>query len=175
MHPTYIEELVSRSIRDRCYDNPKIKNSVDKKIRKREKAEAVITAQLKAKKSLLNTPPSQWSSVQQKLFAKYTGEQCQITKKWAKKKSSSDKSAIIGSAGTSGLIKRDIELIFDAPGSFGTGMSYKGVVCIGGYIVNKSYYPGLGHTWQMTGKQWTNYLYLDGDGKERNMRVKSWN
>lgn len=175
MHPTYLKELVSRGIRDDCYDNPKIKSSVDKKIRKREKAEAAIIAQLEAKKSLTNTPPSQWSSAQQDLFAKYSGEQCYITKKWAKNKNPSDKNAIIRSTGNSGLIRRDIEIIFDSPGSFGTGMSYKGVVCIGGYIVNKSYYPGLGHTWQMTGKQWTNYLYLDGDGRERNMRVKSWN
>ena len=75
-----------------------------------------------------------------------------------------------------GFSARDIELLQRRGRAFGTGQSWAALQCSvpGVQIVNRSFYPGLGHTWQARtpGGQ---FVYLRGDGNERNMRVHSWN
>ena len=174
-HPSYSRELEKRGLRDRCYDNPKVKEEVDEELEKKAKREAELKAKLAARAELMNTAPASWSNKQRRLFAKYSDDHCYIVQKWAKLNDKNDKRAIKASLGNKGLIARDIDLIFDPKADYGTGMSYKGVRCQGGRVVNKSYYPGLGHTWQMTFNDSYDYVYLEGNGKERNMRAKSWN
>ena len=123
----------------------------------------------------MNTAPASWSKKQRRLFAEYSDDHCYIVQKWAKLNYTADKWAIKTSLGNHGLIARDIDLIFDPKADYGTGMGYKEVRCQGGRVVNKSYYPGLGLTWQMTFNDSDDYVYFEGNGKERNMRVKSWN
>ena len=74
-----------------------------------------------------------------------------------------------------GLIKRDIEIIADRESIYGTGMTFSGLSCALGFEpeTNKAFYSGIGHRWQaVTGE---GYVYLEGDGTERGMRVRSWN
>ena len=73
-----------------------------------------------------------------------------------------------------GFSGRDVELILD--GSYGTGMSFPGLVCLVSYEpqVNTSFYPGVGHQWQAVLAN-GDYVYLEGDGTRGGMRVTSWN
>lgn len=75
-----------------------------------------------------------------------------------------------------GLTSRDFELLRNGGQSFGTGQTYVGLVCSLGYEpnVNKAFYPGIGNQWQVV-TQYQTYIYLQGDGTERGMRVTSWN
>ena len=83
----------------------------------------------------------------------------------------------IASAGLKnrGMSSREIEIILDPTLAYGTGMTFKGLSCSLGYEpqTNRSFYQGVGHRWQaVTGN---GYVYLEGDGTERGMRVTSWN
>jgi hypothetical protein len=74
-----------------------------------------------------------------------------------------------------GLIERDIEIITDKISIYGTGMTLTGLSCALRFEpeTNKAFYSGIGHRWQaVTGE---GYVYLEGDGTERGMRVTSWN
>lgn len=74
------------------------------------------------------------------------------------------------------LTARDLELLRSRNEDFGTDQSWHGLRCSvpGTRIVNRSFYPGIGHTWQARtpGGQ---FIYLRGDGTTDNMRVHSWN
>jgi hypothetical protein len=81
-----------------------------------------------------------------------------------------------------GLSLRDIDLIRNRSGTIGTGQSWQGLSCsqpgtmgrsADVRIINRSFYPGVGHTWQV--RAYRTYVYLRGDGTEKNMRVHSWN
>lgn len=75
-----------------------------------------------------------------------------------------------------GMTARDIELLQRRSQTFGTGQSWQSLQCSvpSVRIVNRSFYPGLGHTWQ-TRTSGGQFIYLQGDGTEANMRVRSWN
>ena len=176
-HPSYAVALKRRGLDDRCYDNIEIKEKVDIELAEQAKRTADFKIQSAKRADMMNTAPALWSSTQGKLFAKNIDDQCYIAKKWNEpnKKSHKNKRAIKANLGSGGLIARDVDIIFDPESDFGAGMSYNGMLCQGAYIVNKSYYPGLGHTWQMTFEDSNNYIYLEGNGKKQDMRVKSWN
>ena len=74
-----------------------------------------------------------------------------------------------------GLSARDMELLASRSRQFGTGQSFVGLVCSLGYrpSVNKSFYQGVGHRWQAVLPR--QFVYLEGDGSDRNMRVTGWN
>jgi len=74
-----------------------------------------------------------------------------------------------------GLSGRDIELLNSRSQAFGTGQTFLGLACSAGYFpqVNKSFHQGVGHRWQaVMGSQ---YVYLEGDGTNRGMKVTGWN
>lgn len=74
-----------------------------------------------------------------------------------------------------GLTNRDIELITDREAIYGTGMTFTGLSCAlrREPRTNKAFYGGVGHRWQAdTG---FGYVYLEGNGTDRGMRVTSWN
>lgn len=79
-----------------------------------------------------------------------------------------------------GFSSRDAELIARQGTNWGTGMSYRGLKCTngrwdGGFdSVNKAFYPGLGHQWQVDMGNF-DFVYLKGDGTDGGMRVHAWN
>ena len=130
-HSSYSRELEKRGLRERCYDNPKVKNEVDAELKKKAKREAELKAKLAARAELMNTAPASWSNEQRRLFAKYSDDHCYIVQKWAKLNDKNDKRAIKASLGNNGLIARDIDLIFNPQADYGTGLSFKGCVVVG--------------------------------------------
>jgi hypothetical protein len=74
-----------------------------------------------------------------------------------------------------GLSARDVEIILNPSADYGTRMTFLGLQCSAGrpLEVNKSFYQGIGHNWQVPFG--SGYVYLEGDGTERGMRVTSWN
>ena len=78
-----------------------------------------------------------------------------------------------------GLNRRDIDVLFDTNSDFGTGMSFNGLSCSIRYgrVINRAFYPGIGHQWQYeTGSGGaTQYVYLQGNGEPSGMIVTSWN
>lgn len=125
-------------------------------------------------------PPSEWDSNFQTQFENSDlSMKCHWTKATIRTQPNlpkQEKNLLFVELTKEGLTSRDLDLIFrnGIPETrWGTGMSYYGVICIGGFIVNRSFYPGLGHTWQM--QVGDSYLYLEGDGEKNNMRVSSWN
>lgn len=79
-----------------------------------------------------------------------------------------------------GFSARDTELIAKQGTHWGTGMTYRGLKCSngrwdGGFeAVNKAFYPGLGHQWQVDVGNFE-FVYLRGDGTEAGMKVHAWN
>lgn len=74
-----------------------------------------------------------------------------------------------------GFSSRDREILMNRSATYGTGMSMDGLECAANQRlrVNDSFYPGLGHTWQVPFG--TNFVYLKGNGERENMKVSSWN
>ena len=75
----------------------------------------------------------------------------------------------------SSLTSRDIELM--ESDSWGTGQSLLGLTCVLGYLpqINRAFYLGVGHQWQVVTNNNRSFIYLQGDGTETGMRVTSWN
>ena len=118
--------------------------------------------------------PSSWSTSARKKFRSMDwDDQCKYVMNLEYSGDFKSAGVLKQNLGSSGIIRRDVDIIVDPEARFGTGMSYYGVQCAGGRIVNTSYYPGLGHTWQM--KLGGSYLYLEGNGRDSSMRVRSWN
>lgn len=98
---------------------------------------------------------------------------CQIISNRVRTYTPADRAVVAKSLKKRGFKARDIELI--TTGDFGTGMTFAGLKCVAPYIsrINESFYPGIGHQWQVVyGDQ---YVYLEGNGTEAGMRVTSWN
>lgn len=76
-----------------------------------------------------------------------------------------------------GFSMRDAELIAEKGEFYGTRMTYQGLVCSTGTPtqVNKSFYQYSGHQWQVVLGEYSDFVYLEGDGTEAGMRVTSWN
>ncbi len=125
-------------------------------------------------------PPSEWHPAFRSGYEKATlSMKCHWVRETLKSQpnlSRSERGQLLSDLRSAGLIARDIELLFPngAPQeTFGTGMSYNGLTCLGGQLVNQSYDPGLGHMWQV--QVGSDYVYLKGNGQAENMRVYSWN
>jgi|GEM_PF-5869562 len=91
--------------------------------------------------------------------------------------SESDKKAAYDLLRKRGFSKRDADLISDKGEYYGTGMTYKGLVCSTGTPtrVNKSFYQYSGHNWQVVLGDHSDFVYLRGNGTESGMKVTSWN
>ncbi len=148
------------------------KNCITPETYERKKAEYQKNLQTKAE--LSSKRPSDWSSDARKRFRALNWRgQCNHIKKFEDTDNTKEFRVLASNLGSSGLLRRDVELIVDSDADFGTSMSYFGMKCQGAHTVNTSFYPGLGHTWQM--QLGDSYVYLEGNGKENGMRVKSWN
>ena len=76
-----------------------------------------------------------------------------------------------------GFSKRDADLISDQGIIYGTQMTFRGLKCTTAgnlAIVNKAFYPYIGHEWQVEVGEFE-FVYLRGDGTEKGMRVFAWN
>ena len=79
-----------------------------------------------------------------------------------------------------GFSPRDAELIAKQGTHWGTGMTYRGLKCSngrwdGGFeSINKAFYPGTGHQWQVDVGNFE-FVYLRGNGTEEGMKVYAWN
>lgn len=73
-----------------------------------------------------------------------------------------------------GLPKRDTDLVL--ANKIGTQESFIGLLCMSNAVppINKAFYPGVGHRWQMVMPAY-GYVYLEGDGTPKGMRVTAWN
>lgn len=76
-----------------------------------------------------------------------------------------------------GMSSRDIELIQRRNQTYGTGQTWLGLRCSLGFTpkVNKSFYQGLGHRWQAVLGEYSEFVYLEGDGTATGMKVNAWN
>ncbi|WP_295450142.1 hypothetical protein [uncultured Pseudophaeobacter sp.] len=75
-----------------------------------------------------------------------------------------------------GLTKRDLEILRDPKADIGTGQTFLGLQCQNindVEIVNRAYYPGTGHQWQV--KVGGSYVYLEGNNTNAGMTVYAWN
>lgn len=80
-----------------------------------------------------------------------------------------------------GFTRRDIEILADPSAGIGTGMSLNGLKCSFGpsvRVINTSF-NGQNHNWQvrlLDGYGYTfSFAYMEGNGTEAGMRVRSWN
>lgn len=76
-----------------------------------------------------------------------------------------------------GMNARDLEMIRERSRTFGTGQTFLGLSCSLGNLtdVNRSFYQGLGHQWQVVVGDHSQFIYLEGDGTLTGMIVTGWN
>lgn len=76
-----------------------------------------------------------------------------------------------------GMSSRDVELLRKRDKFYGTGQTYLGLKCSIGREprLNKSFYQGVGHRWQAVLGEYSEFVYLEGDGTDTGMRVTGWN
>lgn len=137
---------------------------------------AMVTAEL------YETPPSQWK--EQELAAAQSGERafidlCRIYDFGAKGVTGlkeADFKVLDRALRQHGLRKRDLEILRNPNADIGTGQTLLGLHCQNPNdvsIVNRAYYPGTGHQWQV--KVGGSYVYLEGDNTNAGMAVYAWN
>lgn len=90
--------------------------------------------------------------------------------------SDSDWARLEGMLSEIGLSSKDIELMRLHNSSIGEGQTFLGFQCSLGmqYEVNRSFYGGTGHRWQVVLGLGA-YIYFEGDGTPEGMVVVGWN
>lgn len=171
-----ITALISGIILFGCTELPR--KSLSKEEQDLVKINGIIANANIKLRSLGNKTPSSWDEREKDAFWNNEYIQCAHISRIIqdRKYNTKDRAYLKSYLRKSKLNSRDIHFILDTEwGTFGTGMSALGMQCLGYRLINKSYYSGTGHRWQMQISGYSNYVYLRGNGTETGMIVDSWN